>query len=71
MAFSTRSAPRQTVGVTRARQGRLGRNIRLIALTGYGQPEDRDRAYAAGFDEHRVKPVDRDLLARSVGQHGN
>lgn len=30
---------------------------RLIAMTGYGQPEDRARAVAAGFDEHIVKPV--------------
>jgi two-component system, sensor histidine kinase len=30
----------------------------LIALTGYGRPEDRARALGAGFDEHLVKPVD-------------
>ncbi|MFT3698076.1 MAG: response regulator [Kofleriaceae bacterium] len=30
---------------------------RLIAMTGYGQPEDKARALAAGFDEHIVKPV--------------
>ena len=30
----------------------------LIALTGYGQPEDRKKSRAAGFDEHLVKPVD-------------
>jgi CheY-like chemotaxis protein len=30
----------------------------LIALTGYGQPEDRRRATEAGFDEVLVKPVD-------------
>ena len=29
----------------------------LVALTGYGLPEDRERALAAGFDEHLVKPV--------------
>jgi CheY-like chemotaxis protein len=28
-----------------------------VALTGYGQPEDRERALAAGFDEHLTKPV--------------
>jgi PAS domain S-box-containing protein len=32
--------------------------IRLVAMTGYGRPEDRDRALAAGFDAHLVKPVD-------------
>jgi PAS domain S-box-containing protein len=31
---------------------------RLIALTGYGQDEDRQRCLAAGFDEHLVKPID-------------
>ena len=39
----------------------------LIALTGYGQPEDRRRATEAGFDSMLVKPVDptalSDLLA--------
>jgi CheY-like chemotaxis protein/anti-sigma regulatory factor (Ser/Thr protein kinase) len=33
------------------------RGIRLIALTGYGQEADRERARAAGFDHHLVKPL--------------
>jgi two-component system, sensor histidine kinase len=41
----------------------------LVALTGYGAPEDRERSRAAGFDLHLVKPVDaetiRELLRRS------
>jgi CheY-like chemotaxis protein len=32
--------------------------VRLVAMTGYGRPEDRARAAAAGFDAHLVKPVD-------------
>ena len=32
--------------------------IRLVAITGYGQPGDRERALKAGFDRHLVKPVD-------------
>ncbi len=36
----------------------------LVALTGYGQDEDRAQSYAAGFDHHLVKPVDIDLLRR-------
>ncbi len=36
----------------------------IIALTGYGQAEDRERAQAAGFDAHLVKPVDLDALAK-------
>jgi CheY-like chemotaxis protein/anti-sigma regulatory factor (Ser/Thr protein kinase) len=35
---------------------------RLVAVTGYGQPEDRERTRAAGFDVHLVKPVDPDQL---------
>ncbi|MBA3589709.1 ATP-binding protein [Methylibium sp.] len=35
-----------------------GRDVLLVALTGYGQPEDRARSAAAGFDLHAVKPVD-------------
>jgi CheY-like chemotaxis protein len=38
----------------------------LIALTGYGQPEDRQRALAAGFDAHVVKPVDPAHLATVI-----
>lgn len=34
-----------------------GAGMFLIAMTGYGQPEDRARALEAGFDEHLVKPA--------------
>ncbi|HEY2748565.1 MAG TPA: ATP-binding protein [Polyangia bacterium] len=33
-------------------------NVRLVALTGYGQETDRKLSAAAGFDEHLVKPID-------------
>jgi CheY-like chemotaxis protein len=36
--------------------------VRLIALTGYGQSEDRRRAEEAGFDLHLTKPVDSERL---------
>jgi CheY-like chemotaxis protein/anti-sigma regulatory factor (Ser/Thr protein kinase) len=36
---------------------------RLIAVTGYGQPEDRRQALAAGFDHHLPKPVNAEELA--------
>ena len=46
-----------------------GRSLCLIAVTGYGQDEDRERARAAGFDHHIVKPVEpselSELLLRS------
>jgi CheY-like chemotaxis protein len=34
----------------------------FIAVTGYGQMEDRQRSHAAGIDHHLVKPVDPDVL---------
>ncbi len=40
------------------------RSLRLVALTGYGQTEDRERARAAGFDDHLVKPMDVAALQR-------
>ena len=36
-----------------------GQAIPLVALTGWGQPSDRQRTVAAGFNAHLVKPVDR------------
>jgi CheY-like chemotaxis protein len=39
---------------------------RLIALTGYGQRDDRERARRAGFDEHLVKPIDADRLLQTI-----
>jgi len=40
--------------------------MRLIALTGYGQPSDRARSRQAGFDEHLVKPVRIDQLLAAL-----
>jgi CheY-like chemotaxis protein len=48
----------------KVRAAQRGRDIFLVALTGYGQLEDRDRALAAGFDAHLVKPVSLDELSR-------
>ncbi|WP_028229907.1 hybrid sensor histidine kinase/response regulator [Paraburkholderia mimosarum] len=43
----------------------------LVALTGYGQPEDRARTRAAGFDHHFVKPAPIEELLRIVeNPHG-
>ncbi len=41
-----------------------GRNAVLIAVTGWGQDEDKQAARASGFDEHLTKPVDPDTLER-------
>jgi CheY-like chemotaxis protein len=44
----------------------------LIALTGYGSPEDRRRSKAAGFDVHLVKPLNPSLLDQVlVGEKAN
>ena len=45
----------ETARRVRAAQPRC--TTRLVAITGYGQGEDRARALAAGFDDHLVKPV--------------
>jgi len=47
----------------RLRASDVGKGMVLVALTGYGRPEDRDRALAAGFDAHMVKPVDPEDLS--------
>ncbi|HEY6924170.1 MAG TPA: PAS domain-containing protein, partial [Steroidobacteraceae bacterium] len=41
-----------------------GRAVRLVAVTGYGGPEDRLRTRAAGFDAHLLKPLELATLAR-------
>lgn len=46
----------------RIRANRANRGIMLIALTGWGQEEDRQRSAAAGFNHHLVKPADIDQL---------
>ena len=54
-----------------ARRMRLeawGRNAILIALTGWGQDQDKQAAKAAGFDEHLTKPVDPDDVERILGE---
>lgn len=50
------------------RQATWGQQARVIALTGWGQEDDRHHSSEAGFDDHLVKPVDlaalRQLLER-------
>ena len=47
----------------REQQEQAGRPL-LVALTGWGQDEDRRRSEAAGFDAHLVKPVDETALGK-------
>jgi two-component system CheB/CheR fusion protein len=44
--------------VARELRQEFGSGIRLVAMTGYGQEEDRQRAFEAGFNAHLVKPAD-------------
>jgi CheY-like chemotaxis protein len=52
----------------RLRAGQRGRSFRIIAITGWGQEADRQRAKEAGFDVHLVKPVDPSLLEHAIGE---
>jgi signal transduction histidine kinase/CheY-like chemotaxis protein len=53
--------------VARAVRERLPlRHVRLVAVTGYGQSSDRERALAAGFDAHLLKPVPPEELERAL-----
>jgi len=44
------------------------RNIRLVAVTGYGRSDDRLRARDAGFDDHLTKPVEFAVLERTLAR---
>jgi len=48
----------------RLRKEPWARNLAVVALTGWGQDEDRHRSREAGFDAHLVKPVDHDALLK-------
>ena len=54
----------------RLRQADANRDILLIAVTGYGQDDDRRRALEAGFDHHLIKPIDLEKL-ESILQPGS
>ena len=49
-------------------RAKIGRGIRLVALTGYGGTDDHSRAREAGFDLHLVKPVKPDDLSRLLSE---
>jgi CheY-like chemotaxis protein len=53
----------------------LARNVRqraelasclLVAVTGYGEPRDRERGREAGFDHYLVKPADPEAISRLI-----
>ena len=45
-----------------------GQDVRLIAITGWGQKEDRDKTSSLGFDAHLVKPVDLQELKKVLAR---
>lgn len=45
----------------------LGSAVRIVALTGFGQEEDRAKSTEAGFDQHLVKPIDPSFLKSLLG----
>jgi signal transduction histidine kinase/ActR/RegA family two-component response regulator len=55
----------------RMRQDLALRNVLLVALTGYGQDQDRHRSQEAGFDVHLVKPVDLENLHSLLERSGS
>jgi signal transduction histidine kinase/ActR/RegA family two-component response regulator len=48
--------------VARRMRARAGNQLTIIAITGWGQPDDRARSREAGFDEHLTKPPDLEQL---------
>jgi PAS domain S-box-containing protein len=46
----------------------FGDEVQLIALTGWGQEEDKERSRAAGFDAHLTKPVELERLAKLLAE---
>jgi CheY-like chemotaxis protein len=47
-----------------------GKDVVLIAVTGFGQDEDRQKAKEAGFDAHLTKPVEMAELRRLIDGRG-
>lgn len=54
---------------TRVREKFASEQLKLIALTGYGQPRDIQDAIDAGFDDHFLKPIDPEKLTRLCASH--
>ena len=57
--------------LARRARSHLGDAPVLIAMTGYGQPDDRARAFEAGFDDHVVKPVSVEELSAAIERMRN
>jgi CheY-like chemotaxis protein len=55
--------------LARRLRGEVGlRDVLLVALSGYGGPNDRSRSRAAGIDAHVVKPMAQDVLNKLLSE---
>ena len=54
----------------RIREQPSGRHMALVALTGWGQPRDRDSTRQAGFDAHLIKPIASEELLETLSRLG-
>ncbi len=55
-------------GAARQIREKLGSGVMLIAMTGWGQDDDRRRSSEAGFDTHMTKPLDYNKLTKSMAK---
>ncbi len=55
--------------VRKLREQPWGKGIKVFALTGWGQEEDRQKSKEAGFDDHIVKPVQHATLVKLLSEH--
>ena len=55
----------------RLRQEECCKDAVIVAVSGYGQDEDRRRSKEAGFDHHLIKPLDHDALLSLLAADGN
>ena len=53
----------------RIRQQAWGRTALLVAVTGWGQDDDKQKAQAAGFDHHFTKPVNPEAVEQVLVAH--
>jgi DNA-binding response OmpR family regulator len=49
----------------------LGNDVAVVAVTGFGQQQDKERATRAGFDAHLTKPADPATLGKLLRQYGS
>ena len=58
--------------IARRIRARQPAGVKIVAVTGWGQPADRQQSAQAGFDLHLVKPIDEQMLRQAIqnGENG-